>query len=113
MVLLVIWLFIETRRAETHTLWKERCSYAIVTTFFGLSYIGRYVNNEYIFGVGDSFADYVITIVVYLFEGMSMGVLMLFHFMNFRQGSSILKSGEGTSVLIMRSEFDTEEVNTT
>ena len=102
MVSLVIWLFIETRRAVareilarqdghvTHTLRKERCIYAIITTFFGLSYLGRYVMNEYIFGVGDSFADYVATTVVYLFEGMSMAVLMLFHFMNFRKGSPIL-----------------------
>ena len=102
MVLLVIWLFIETRRAVnreklarqdgyvTHTLRKERCTYAIITTFFGLSYLGRYVMNEFLFGVGNSFADYVAVIIVYLFEGMSMAVLMLFHFMNFRKGSPIL-----------------------
>ena len=60
MVLLVLWLFIETRGAVnretsarqdgkvTHTLRRERCTYAIITTFFGLSYIGRYYVNEYL-----------------------------------------------------------------
>ena len=50
---------------------------------------------------------------VYLFEGMSMGVLMLFHFMNFKQGTPILSQDERTSVLIMRDEFDTGTVNST
>ena len=57
MVLLVTWLFIETFRAVsrerrarqdgkvTHSLRRERCTYAIITFFFGLSYIGRFVQN--------------------------------------------------------------------
>ena len=45
---------------------------------------------------------------VILLEGMSMGVLMLFHLMNFKQGSPILSHDDSTSVIIMREEFDTE-----
>ena len=63
--------------------------------------------------VGTIFDDYFIEIVVYLFEGMSMGVLMLFHFMNFKQGNPILSYDDSTSVIIGRSEFDTEEVIST
>ena len=59
MTLLVIWLFVETQRAVnrerkarldgqvTHTLRRERCTYAIISIFFGLSYIGRYMVNDY------------------------------------------------------------------
>ena len=57
MILLVVWLFVETKRAVdrernarqdgkvTHTLMRERCTYATISTFFGLSYIGRFVLN--------------------------------------------------------------------
>ena len=57
MVLLVIWLFVETRRAVRremrqngtveHNLKSERCTYAIISFFFALSYIGRFVINEF------------------------------------------------------------------
>ena len=55
----------------------------------------------------------VFSLIVYLFEGMSMGVLMLFHFVNFKQGSPILSHNDSTSVIIMREEFDTETVVST
>ena len=52
MVLLVTWLFIETQRAvnrETkeygnvmHKLKRERCTYALISTIFGVSYLGRF-----------------------------------------------------------------------
>ena len=51
--------------------------------------------------------------LVYLFEGMSMGVLMLFHLVNFKQGKPILSGEDRTSVIIMREEFDTDEVIST
>ena len=63
--------------------------------------------------VGTIFDDYFIEIVVYLFEGMSMGTLMLFHLVNFKQSKPILSHDDKTSVIIMRGEFDTESVITT
>ena len=59
MVSLVVWLFVETRRAvnrerraredgqATSTLRRERCTYAIVSTIFGFSYLVRYFIDEY------------------------------------------------------------------
>ena len=63
--------------------------------------------------VENSFFHYFIVLFVYLFEGMSMGVLMLFHLVNFKQGKPILSHDDRTSVIIMREEFDTEEVFST
>ena len=48
--------------------------------------------------------------LVYLFEGMSMGVLMLFHLVNFNQGKPILSRDDRTSIMINMEEFDIEEV---
>ena len=59
------------------------------------------------------FTLFFIATFVFLFEGMSMGVLMLFHFVNFKQGKPILSHDDRTSVIIMREEFDTEEVFST
>ena len=57
---------------------------------------------------------YIASISVYFFEGLSMGVLMIFHFINFQQGSPILSYNDGTSsVIITMQEFDTEEVIST
>ena len=56
---------------------------------------------------------YIASISVYFFEGLSMGVLMLFHLVNFKQGNAILSHDDKTSVIIMRGEFDTESVITT
>lgn len=99
MTLLVSWLFVETQRTVErerqasldgkigNDLRRERCTYAIVTSFFALSYIGRFVTNEYVsceegfngnrFGLGLTY------VTVYFIEGASMGVLMMFHYMNF------------------------------
>ena len=99
MILLVAWLFIETyrvvareRRAQggfvTHTLHKERSTYAVISTFFALSYVVRYIFNEY--GISceadpwSMYALFMSEIVCYLFEGVSMGVLMYFHMTNFK-----------------------------
>ena len=101
MLLLVMWLFVETQRAVererrarldgrvTPTLRRERCTYAIVSFIFALSYIGRYYMNEYAYygcgnAIGSIFANCMTEIVVFFFEGASMGVLMFFHFKNFR-----------------------------
>ena len=60
MLSLVIWLFVETQRAVnrerkarkdgkvTHSLRRERCIYAIVSMFFSLSYLGRFLLNYYV-----------------------------------------------------------------
>ena len=55
MLLLVVWLFVETQRAVNrerrargkvmHTMRRERCTYAIISIFFALSYIGRFILN--------------------------------------------------------------------
>ena len=103
MTLLVIWLFVETQKAVnrerqarldgkvTHTLRRERCTYAIISIFFALSYIGRFILNVYDScagqGIGSKFVQDITYVTVYLVEGASMGVLMLFHCQNFRQGS--------------------------
>ena len=62
MAMLVTWLIVETyrvvareRRARqggfvTHTLHKERCTYAIISMFFALSYIVRFLFNKYFYG---------------------------------------------------------------
>ena len=128
MVLLVIWLFIETREAVnreklarqdgtvTHTLKRERYTYAVITTFFGLSYIGRHFEDVYVECGYVSKSEFWIlnsSMIVYLIEGMSLGVLMLFHFANFKQGMPILSHDDKTSVIILREEFDTEEVIST
>ena len=58
MISLVVWLFVETQRAVnrerearqgvvTHTLWRERFTYALISAIFGLSYIGRIVVNDH------------------------------------------------------------------
>ena len=105
MCLLVAWLFVETYRIKareknkltaqdgsvTNSLHKERCTYAIISSFFALSYVGRFILNEYIFGCGTApwlyFSKLFTEVVIYLFEGGSMGVLMYFHMANFEQGS--------------------------
>ena len=128
MVLLVIWLFVETSSAVkrekfarqdgrvTHTLRRERCTYAIVVTLFSLSYLGRYIFNVYLecdFEWKHYFNNFVSLMLVYLLEGLSMGVLMLFHLINFKQGEPILSRDHKTSILISKDEFDTEEVLST
>ena len=102
----------------THTLRRERCTYAIISIFFGLSYIGRYVMNVCDFcgdGLGSEFDQLMIQIIVYFFEGASMGVLMLFHCKNFSEGSlfKTRREEETPYASIMPDEyyrFATEEV---
>ena len=102
MTLLVIWLFVETQRSiererqarldgkVTYNLWRERRTYAIISTIFGLSYIGRGFYNVYNSGGdgfgGSVFAAQMVEFTIYLFEGASMGVLMVFHCINFSNG---------------------------
>ena len=98
MIFLVIWLFVETKRAVNremqqngivrHTLRRERCTYAIISTFFILYYSGRFFVNDLDtcrnFEFVDSFyTREMILFIFYFIEGLSIGVLMLFHFENF------------------------------
>ena len=68
---------------------RERCTYGIITAFFGLSYFGRAFMNEKEI-CGDVFDNYflreIVEAVVYLIEALSMGVLMYFHLINFKSG---------------------------
>ena len=133
MTLLVVWLFVETYRvvarerkawqgggSSSHSLHKERCTYAFVSTFFALSYIGRFITNQYAYNCGNKtwppFTAYMTEVVCYLFEGASMGVLMYFHFANFRQGGLFSSNNdeELAYASIMPEEFyrfDTDEVD--
>ena len=105
MVLLVVWLFVETQRAVNremqlngrvmHTLRRERCTYALISTFFGLSYVGRFALNEYnTYTCGGYswiyYSVFMAEILVWFFEAASMGLLMMFHSINFNQGNPIL-----------------------
>ena len=108
MIFLVIWLFFETQRAVDkdmqmygkvqHTLKRERCTYAVITTFFALSYIGRFYLNEFEyceeFTPATSFAFCLSLVLVWLLEGVSMGVLMVFHLLNFKSGSLLRSRDE-------------------
>lgn len=125
MILLVIWLFIETRRVVnrerqqtgqvTQKFRKERCTYAIVSFFFGLSYFGRFFRNEF----GGKRYEYGLffqlsLVLVWFLEGASMGVLMLFHSRNFKSGSSLLSRLDHPSETIKPGElhfFSTNSVN--
>ena len=73
-----------------HTLQKERRTHAIISIFFALSYFGRFYVNEYHYCdivSRYSFATQMTLALVYMLEGASMGVLMWFHFVNFKYGS--------------------------
>ena len=132
MALLVAWLFVETyrvvareRRARqggfvTHTLHKERCTYATISAFFALSYIWRWIFNKYFYGCDANqttlFEQQMAKLACYLLEGASMGVLMYFHMTNFRQGGlfSTSQEDELAYISIMPNEyhrFDTESVD--
>ena len=52
----------------------------------------------------------MIPIIVWLFEGLSMGVLMAFHWVNFKHGSllSIHKEGEYASIMPGEYHFFTD-----
>ena len=56
--------------------------------------------NEYAYygcgnAIGSIFANCMTEIVVFFFEGASMGVLMFFHFKNFRQGGLLASQESG------------------
>ena len=97
MALLVVWLFVEMQRDDAktrrdrrrgYTIHKERmpkelCVYAIITSLFALSYIGRFILEEH-FGcdsdyTGSSFVAYIVQYACYLFEGAIMGAIMCSH----------------------------------
>ena len=88
MIILVIWLLFETHRGKAkHSMREEKLTYAIVSALFGLSYLGRVSLNHYDSSRLDHkypFAYYMGCVSVYLFEGLSMGILMLFHHCNYR-----------------------------
>ena len=105
MISLVIWLFIEVQKAVNremrlhgkvqHSLRRERCTYAIITTFFALSYIARFYFNDFETGcnmVGSIFFATMVQVLVYLLEGVSMGVMMTFHLVNFKNGTLLSSS---------------------
>ena len=105
MTLLVIWLFVETQRAVNrelrsrgrvqHRLRRERCTYAIITFFFALAYSGRFIiDNRMVCADGyrSFFFIEMVACSVYLIEGASMGVLMIFHWMNFEGGTLMTES---------------------
>ena len=102
MLALVIWLLVEMRRvtdrengqsgAGRDILWNERCTYVWITIFFALSYIGRFmvdviVKPQCADDLVGSFSDRMLTMAVWLLEGVSMGTLMIFHWKNFQSGS--------------------------
>ena len=105
MILLVIWLFVETQRAVNrekrssgkvqHTLWRERCTYAIISFIFALSYLGRYGIDVRMACMESHhrtiFFTEIVVVSVYLIEGASMGVLMIFHFLNFDSGTLMVE----------------------
>ena len=100
MILLVIWLFVETQRAVNRerrsrgrvqwSLRRERCTYAIITFFFALFYCGRFIiNNRMVCATGyrSTFFIEMVWFSVFFIEGASMGVLMIFHLLNFEEGT--------------------------
>ena len=96
---------------------KERCTYITISSFFALSYIGRFLLNQHGFcGSGNwtPFAYEMTKVIVYLVEGASMGVLMIFHMKNFKQSRSILSQQKQPYASLMPGEyyrFDTDEVD--
>ena len=47
MAMLTAWLFIETHKGDADGVRKQLRIFATISFFFGLSYIGRFVTNEY------------------------------------------------------------------
>ena len=105
MGLLVAWLSIETQREDAHER-RERqrgypipsrrrperkylCIYAAVSAFFALSYIGRFINNEFFFcgSNADAFVAEMVYLACWFFEGVSMGALMCVHMSTIRPKS--------------------------
>ena len=94
---------------------SERCTYGVISIFFGLSYLGRFYVDLFDFCNGStSFTVEMSFLVVWLLEGASLGILMAFHFVNFKSGTLLSDSScDPTFVLIKQEEFyrfTTEEV---
>ena len=129
MTLLVAWLLLETNRAVRrekrlygkvmHTLRTEQCTYGIISVFFGVSYFGRFYLNEYEAcsqSFKSTFVLYMVLTTVLFLEGLSLGVLLMFHRINFRHGSRNLFSEEAdvpyaTIRIGSYIRFDTTEVD--
>ena len=96
MVMLVIWLSFETQKDDYQTrrakeigchidrypVSKELCVYITFSFFFALSYIGRFINNEFFFSCDKVYSDYnqeLVQLTCYLLEGASFGALMGSH----------------------------------
>ena len=78
-----------------HELKRERCTYALISTMFGVSYLGRFYLDAELFCQGIyTFKMEIVCVLVWLFEGVSIGVLMLFHRINYLHGSGLLKEEE-------------------
>ena len=97
-----------------HTLKRERCTYAVITIFFALSYIGRFLLNTRIYDCGVEHVSFTVfeilmsCVLIFLFEGLSMGVLMMFHCINFKRGSLLAskkQEGEVACITIMPGEY--------
>ena len=61
----------------------------MITIFFGLSYIGRFLVNDFEYGkagIVSLYAKYLTLVLVWLSEAASLGALMIFHLVNFREG---------------------------
>ena len=124
MLSLVIWLFIEVQRAVKrellqlgyvrHRMRKERCTYAIVSFVFALSYVVRFYFDVFTACRDSSiFQKYVTSISVVLIEGFSMGVLMVFHMLNFKGGTLMaetrISSSIGESIVLEPLHFFSNE----
>ena len=115
MLLLVSWLFAETYRLDRRarlarngekaafTLKKERCWYATISIFFGLSYMGRFIEIRFDEcggpAIGTEFVQEMSVTTVQFFEGLSMGTIMILHLLNFRVEKPLLTIQESSSVL--------------
>ena len=69
---------------------KEKFTYAIVSFFFALSYVFRFYANIFVYcndSNPDAFIDEMFSVSIYLIEGTSMGVLMIYHLINFEGGT--------------------------
>ena len=105
MLVLVAWLFYETQSANKRVMMlsnvvqssnrRELCIYAIISTLFGLSYVGRFVINMYVFAEENSLSLFVMEMLflgVYLLEGSSMGAVMMIHYINFKKDCQLTDS---------------------
>ena len=101
MLLLVAWLFYETQSAVSREMRlcgrvqnnyrKEMRVYAIVSIFFGLSYVVRYAVNVYVYAEASGYyLPVMLFMMAYILEGLSMGVVMILHFVNFKKEEKLV-----------------------